>query len=440
MLGRCGPALGPVLQGVQNPLQLLFPGGSFDTAEKLYTESAGPHVFNSIAARAIAEEVRSRPNGTIRVLEIGGGTGATTASIAQTLPPERSEYVFTDVSPLFIARAAKKFRDYPFLKYQTLDIERDPETQGFRAGHFDLIVAANVLHATVDLSVTMDHVRKLLAPSGLLVLIEAIVPEGWVDLTFGLTDGWWRFRDTTLRPDYPLISGDAWKRGLLASGFEEAGVVQPATDSPGAVFLARNPDPAKSDFGRFLIIQDSLGVAADLTSCVESSGGSAKLLPSEHSLANELQKEDFGYVVCVAATSGISSPEHVAQDVFGDVTATTARILHVVQAMAAGPTKARLFVVTSGAQPVLQEEPELNITQAPVWGLAKTIALEHADLWGGIIDVDFASGRKRGRSGYSSEHPRFGRRRPACHPCRAKLCAPACAASGNGGSSFAAFP
>ena len=47
---------------------------------------------------------------------------------------------------------------------------------------------------------TLGHVRQLLAPGGLLAMLEVTAPQRWFDLTVGLTDGWWAFTDTDLRP------------------------------------------------------------------------------------------------------------------------------------------------------------------------------------------------------------------------------------------------
>ena len=53
-----------------------------------------------------------------------------------------------------------------------------------------------MIHATADLARTLGHVRPLLAPGGLLVMLEVTAPQRWFDLTVGLTDGWWAFTDT----------------------------------------------------------------------------------------------------------------------------------------------------------------------------------------------------------------------------------------------------
>jgi acyl transferase domain-containing protein/acyl carrier protein len=45
----------------------------------------------------------------------------------------------------------------------------------------------------------------------------------------------------------------------------------------------------------------------------------------------------------------------------------------------------RLWLVTRGAVPVDSELP--GVAQAPLWGLGKVVALEHPELWGGMLDL-----------------------------------------------------
>ena len=131
----------------------------------------------------------------LRLLEIGAGTGATTAHVLPLLPPDTAEYLFTDLSPRFTSEAPARFAAWPFLRGARLDIETDPQAQGMELGSFDIVLAANVLHATRDLGQTLTHARKLLRHGGQLVLLEGTAPRRWIDLTFGLLEGWWRFED-----------------------------------------------------------------------------------------------------------------------------------------------------------------------------------------------------------------------------------------------------
>ena len=51
------------------------------------------------------------------------------------------------------------------------------------------------------------------------------------------------------------------------------------------------------------------------------------------------------------------------------------------------PSPPRLFFVTRNAQPVMEGD-RANPTHAVLWGLGRTLALEHPEIWGGMIDVD----------------------------------------------------
>lgn len=222
LLQRCGQELAQVLQGKRHPLQLLFPSGDSTSLTKLYQDSPVARIMNTLVQKTIAIALENLPKcSSVRILEIGAGTGGTTAHILPHLPAAQTEYVFTDLSPVFMGKASQKFGNYPYVQYQVLDIEQEPEAQGFAAHQYDVIVAANVLHATTDLRQSLKHVLQLLAPSGLLVLMEGTARQRWLDLIFGLTEGWWKFCDRDLRPSYPLLSTFQWQELLQSSGFRE---------------------------------------------------------------------------------------------------------------------------------------------------------------------------------------------------------------------------
>ncbi len=48
----------------------------------------------------------------------------------------------------------------------------------------------------------------------------------------------------------------------------------------------------------------------------------------------------------------------------------------------------RLWLITRGSQAVLEEGESVDFTQAPLWGLGRTIAIEQKELWGGLVDLD----------------------------------------------------
>lgn len=247
-LQRCGEKLTDVLAGEVSPLDLLFPGGSFETAEALYQHSAVAGYFNGISRAIVESVVKALPQGgQLRVLEVGAGTGGTTASLLPVLPPGRTQYWYSDVSNLFLAWAQEKFKAYPFVHYGQLDLELSPQEQGYEPESFDVVVAANVLHATKDLGDALEHVRSLLAPGGVLLLWEVTRPQSWFDISIGLIEGWQR-HDDRWRQDDPLLPVERWAEALRSHGFEEV-VALPESGSAAEVFgqhivIARTPSVA----------------------------------------------------------------------------------------------------------------------------------------------------------------------------------------------------
>lgn len=231
---RCGRLLANVLTGDESPLETLFPGGSGETAEWLYRHWSMSRYLNAIAASVVSSVVREWPaSKPIRLLEIGAGTGSTSLSVLPMLPADQAEYYFTDVSDYFLGNARETFRDYPFVRYGVLDIGLSPKEQGYGAHTFDVVVAANVLHATGDLGKTVRHVRSVLKPGGLLLLLEVTRPPRWYDITVGLIEGWQSFEDD-LRTDNPLLSAVQWDSLLGSSGFDRVEAFPPS-DSPADI-------------------------------------------------------------------------------------------------------------------------------------------------------------------------------------------------------------
>lgn len=248
LLGRCGRKLDAVLNGDADPLHLIFPDGSMAITDHLYQDSPFLRFHNLLAQRTFQRILADLPEGrTVRILEIGAGTGGMTSYIVPILPPDRTEYVYTDLSNTFFLKAEEKFRDYPFIQYQRLDIEQDPGEQGFDPHSFDIVFAAEVLHATRDLRETLEHVKWLLASDGMLVLLEGCRLARWVDLVFALTEGWWRFSDTDIRSASPLLAYQQWDELLGSLGFAAVCEASGMENVDNALILARGPRLEESE-------------------------------------------------------------------------------------------------------------------------------------------------------------------------------------------------
>jgi malonyl CoA-acyl carrier protein transacylase len=415
LLGRCGSRLAQVLRGECDPLQLLFPAGDTTTLTQLYQNSSIARLMNSLVQGAVLLAQERLPQGRgLRILEIGAGTGSTTNYILAHLDAERTEYVFTDIGAFFIAKAQEKFKDYPFIRYQVLDIEQDPQTQGFPPHQYDVIVAANVLHATSDLRASLQYVKQLLAPGGMLVLLEDTAPQRWVDLTFGLTEGWWKFSDYELRSDYPLLKASQWETLLQEIGFEQAVTISPndvdVLDKkvclPSAVIVAfAEALPSLVTPRNWLLMADSQGVGQQLGVLLRSQGQICTLVvpgteyeqiaPFEFRIDPANPKhfqqlfEALPEVAAIVHLWSLDVPEALMVDDLESASKLSCgSTLHLVQALVKTYNKLpRLWLVTRGAQAV-QGYHLPGIAQSPLWGMGKAIAREHPELNCSIIDLD----------------------------------------------------
>ncbi|KAM3115390.1 amino acid adenylation domain-containing protein [Phormidesmis sp. 146-33] len=199
---------------------------------EIYAADAVPEIYqkqfqasNAVMRSLISKIAESWQSEPLRILEVGAGIGSTTLHLLPVLPPDRTTYLFTDISSYFLQRARSRFAAYPFLQTGRLDLEQDPQEQGYELHTFDIVIASSVLHATRNISETLHHIRSLLAPGGLLLLLEETQFHPAFDLSMGLQQGFDRFEDTHLRQQHPLLSQAQWRQVLTATGFTDCQIL-----------------------------------------------------------------------------------------------------------------------------------------------------------------------------------------------------------------------
>ncbi|MCW5315484.1 acyltransferase domain-containing protein [Nostoc sp. KVJ3] len=218
LVQRCGENLAAVVIGEQEPLEIFNELVYQKENNGSYSESPLINYYNSILRSSLKQVVKSLPSSIhLRVLEIGGGTGVSTQALLPMLPSKQTNYTFTDIGSGFLTQAQHKFKDYPFVEYRLLDIDKSPTEQEFEKYSFDVIIASNVLHATRNIDQTLHHVRSLLAPGGFLLVWEITQPKIDFDISWGLLLK--PLDDKRRNPGQPFIIKDQWFEALHEQDF-----------------------------------------------------------------------------------------------------------------------------------------------------------------------------------------------------------------------------
>ena len=417
MTARAGAKFAEALRGEADPLQLLFPGGTIDTAERLYRDTVPARIFNGLVADAVAALAASTTAGRpLRILEIGAGTGGTTAHVVPRLPGDAVEYTYTDVGAMFVARARERFADKPFMRFTTYDLEKPPEDQGLRLGGYDLILASNVVHATRDLRRTLGRIRTLLAPGGTLAMLEVTAPHRWFDLTVGLTEGWWCFEDTDIRPNYATVDRARWLSLLREAGFSEACAV-PASGNGSttlelnALVLGRLSAPSIGTPARsWLVLADDAGVGPELARRLRARGDRCVIVHrgervdvSADAVTIDLRDPDhYRRLLAEVATAGnplhgivhawcadrARTPDEGAEAVAAESLQIATDAMELARALVRAGSLARLWLLTRGAQAITPEERTPDPAQSVLFGLARGLAIEHPELRCVCIDLE----------------------------------------------------
>ena len=176
--------------------------------------------------------------------------------------------------------------------------------------------------------------------------------------------------------------------------------------------LDSQPEP-KTKPSSWLLLVDSQEIGAKIAQQLEEQGDRSILVSvgscyqrkdQRNYQVNPGKPEDFKLLLQESLEDQLSlrgivhlwslenkSPEKLSLEALQQAQVTgCGSVLHLVQAIAqAGWSKLpRLWLVTKGAQAIATSEAPLQIEQVPLWGLGRTIALEHPELQCTCLDLD----------------------------------------------------
>ncbi|GKZ27179.1 type I Iterative Polyketide synthase (PKS) [Aspergillus brasiliensis] len=228
-----------ILRGKITPLEVLMKDGLL---HNFYSSGVGcPQNYSRLSSYL---SLLAHKSPDMKILEIGAGTGGATLPVLEALggqngtSPMFSNYTFTDISSGFFEKAQVKLKSWaPFMTYSRLNIEEDPVSQGLVEGGYDVIIASNVLHATHCIDTTLKNVKKMLKPSGKLVLSEITNPLLRATMIVGSLEGWWVGEEDG-RKWGPVLTESEWNEALLRAGYTGVNACLPDWTDPLDHFLS----------------------------------------------------------------------------------------------------------------------------------------------------------------------------------------------------------
>ncbi|KAF2708693.1 hypothetical protein K504DRAFT_491370 [Pleomassaria siparia CBS 279.74] len=356
-----------------------------DALNRLYRVGIGfPETISQLGSffRALS---RRSPN--MRILEVGAGTGSVTGTILEA--SSCSAYTFTDVSPGFLGPAKEMFKRYANkMSFQVFDMEKDTSQQGLHDRSFEVIVAANVLHASADVEGVLSRIRPLLRPGGYLVCMDLSATKQLKNtVIMGGLIGWW-LRNSNLKSWSPALTESEWDTSLRRTGFSGVDAITPTSKEmlcPYRVFCSQavddrvfalreplSPRPRQNEHS--LLIIDSSSI--DHTSLVDSI--TDQLLPFFQRISVLHKWEDIGdsFHIPYAVLSMVELDEPM----FREMSATKWTALQKIF----GEATDVLWVTSEARSPKALGSAYANMTI----GLARSVRHELGHLRLGMLDFD----------------------------------------------------
>lgn len=302
LLNECIRSFKDILRGNARATDVIFPDGSMELVSCAYRGNPQADYYNrSLCSvlKACIDDLQSKSTGLITIMEVGAGTGGTTKAIVDALQGyENIKYIYSDVSKSFLNLAESAFA-HSFSQFETaiFNIESAPETQRIELQSADILIGANVVHATKNIASTVANLQSVLKPGGYLILNEIAKTEIMSTMIFGLLEGWWLYQDDEVRlQGSPGLSGENWTSVLNKAKFPSVSVYPEDSNSAQQIICAR-----KEGSGHMsqVEIQPPLPVTDTST---ESPGKIVSATVSENpkELAELLLKDIFGKILKLA--------------------------------------------------------------------------------------------------------------------------------------------
>lgn len=245
--------LDALLSGQMDPLEVFMPQGGLEHADTLYRHNPLVPTFGQIIGETAAHFLQQLDPAPRTIMEIGAGTGGITSHILSALNPETTEYLFTDVSPLFLTHAGQTFRNCTFLRTGIYDATLPPQSSGYCPHSVDVIIASQVLHGLPNIPLALSYLRQALKPGGMLILRESTKETALQLITAGFLENISAITDHRQQTGHVFVDIPTWLCWV-----HEAGFLDPVTTCGYASWSKQHVITARAPNDGTVLQQDTL--------------------------------------------------------------------------------------------------------------------------------------------------------------------------------------
>ncbi|MBX2807456.1 MAG: amino acid adenylation domain-containing protein [Cellvibrionaceae bacterium] len=234
---RNAEELASLLQGELSPTDFYYLGASQRCVEQRLLGDGLEQLQRWLEATLIESGDRD-----FSVFEIGAGVGSVTESLLPLILQYNKSYLITEADEPHLDYLYDQFNNNAneALAFGFFTLEETLDAQEVQAHSVDVLICANTLYRSRDLTTSLLRARQLLKPGGHLVLLEPMQYRPSLDLHLGLQ------RDGLAANDDALPDVSAWAEALTSAGFSDyyplplqqaAGVSVLIADVPAAVVV-----------------------------------------------------------------------------------------------------------------------------------------------------------------------------------------------------------
>ncbi|KAL9115228.1 MAG: hypothetical protein Q9227_001022 [Pyrenula ochraceoflavens] len=141
--------------------------------DRLINLNSRSDVFAKAIPELLSQIVHKQPR--TRVLEIGAGLDSMTNTALEAMGSLCSLYHFTNASDESFKRVQQRLSKWSdILTFDTLDVAKEPSSQGFKLGSYDIVIASGILQPPTQ---TLAIAQALIKPGGKLLTNQKICPD-----------------------------------------------------------------------------------------------------------------------------------------------------------------------------------------------------------------------------------------------------------------------